>query len=339
MMLIILDINTPKSDIDRIFQKIQSYKCFPEIITNDNKLTIRVTGSTNELREDEFYLMDSVTEVIRITNKYKLVSRQMKNEKTIINISGNQIGSDELLIIAGPCAVENREMMMQTAQFLVDNGIRFMRAGAYKPRTSPYNFQGLKEKAIDILIEVKDKYKLKIVTEAINHDSLQNIEEVADIIQIGARNMQNFSLLESAGKTGKPILLKRGLSATIEELLLSAEYIVSQNNFNVILCERGIRTFETSTRNTLDLNAIPVIKSKTHLPIIVDPSHGIGIADKVNNMSLAGIAAGADGLIIEIHPDPRNAMSDGIQSLTFTQFEKLLTKLRLLAPVVDRRLN
>ena len=228
---------------------------------------------------------------------------------------------------------------LELQKSLAKLGIKFLRGGAYKPRSSPYAFRGLKEEGLKLLDEVKKEFNLGIVTEVLSPDTIPLVEEVADIIQIGARNMQNFTLLDEVGKISTPILLKRGLSATVEDLLLSAEYILAQGNFNVILCERGIRTFETSTRNTLDLNAIPVVKKHSHLPIIVDPSHGIGIRDKVSPMALAGIAAGADGLIIEVHHDPDNALSDGNQSLTLNQFENLYNKAKLLAPIVDKEIN
>jgi 3-deoxy-7-phosphoheptulonate synthase len=263
----------------------------------------------------------------------------MKNEDTVIDFGAAKIGSKELMIIAGPCSVESRDQMFTIAEQLKNMGIHFLRAGAYKPRSSPYSFQGMKEEGLKILDQVRSAFDLKIVTEALNPGTLPLVAEVADIIQIGARNMQNFTLLEDVGKINKPVLLKRGMSATVEDLLLSAEYILAQGNYNVILCERGIRTFETSTRNTLDLNAIPVIKKHTHLPVIVDPSHGIGIGDKVAPMSLASIACGADGLMIEVHPKPEEAMSDGFQSLNPKQFEKLLQKISELAPIVNKELN
>jgi 3-deoxy-7-phosphoheptulonate synthase len=263
----------------------------------------------------------------------------MKNEDTLINVNGNIIGGEELLIIAGPCSVESRDQIFDIAGQLKEMGIKFLRAGAYKPRSSPYAFQGLKEKGLEYLADVKKELGMNIVTEALNQNTIEAVSEVADIIQLGARNMQNFTLIEEIGKTQKPILLKRGMSATVEELLLSAEYIVSQNNYNVILCERGIRTFETATRNTLDLNAIPVIKKHSHLPIIVDPSHGVGIWDKIPAMAMASVASGADGLIIEVHPNPEKAFSDGFQSLNPATFNSLLAKLQELAPIVNKKLT
>ena len=338
-MLILLELDAPRKDIEKIKAKIITHGCTPHEIPGSRKLAIGITGSTSNLKEDDFRIMKSVEDVVRVTQKYKLVSREMKKEDTVIEINGNKIGGKELTIIAGPCSVENHEQIFTIAEILKNMGVKFLRAGAFKPRSSPYSFQGLKEEGLRFLAEVKKEFKLNIVTELLNPYNIKEVAEVADIIQIGARNMQNFALLEEVGKTGKPVLLKRGLSASVEDLLLSAEYIAAQNNFNIILCERGIRTFETSTRNTLDLNSVPVVKKYSHLPIIVDPSHGIGIGEKVPAMAMAGIAAGADGLIIEVHHKPEEALSDGFQSLSPETFEKLLNKLKQLAPVVDKTLR
>ena len=262
----------------------------------------------------------------------------MQSVDTIIELGGTKIGGRNLFVIAGPCSAENKDSMFKTAEQLKNLGVEFFRAGAFKPRSSPYSFQGLKQEGLNNLADVKKEFGMKIVTEGLNPRTLTDVCEVADILQIGARNMQNFTLLEEAGATGKPILLKRGMSASIEDWLLSAEYIAAQNNPNIILCERGIRTFETATRNTLDLNAVPVVKKHSHLPIIVDPSHGIGIADKVPSMAMAGIAAGADGLMLEVHHDPQTAWSDGFQTLSIKAFAELLEKLKQLAPIMDREL-
>jgi len=335
-MLILLELDAPRADIEKIKEKIIAQGCNAHEIPGSSKLAIGITGSTSNLKEDDFRIMRSVEDVVRVSHKYKLVSREMKKDDTIIEINGNKIGGKELTIIAGPCSVENHDQIFKIAEILKNMGIKFLRAGAFKPRSSPYSFQGLKEEGLDLLAEVKKESGLNIVTELLNPYNTTEVADVADIIQIGARNMQNFALLEEVGKTGKPVLLKRGLSATVEDLLLSAEYIAAQENFNIILCERGIRTFETSTRNTLDLNSVPVVKKNSHLPILVDPSHGIGIGDKVPAMAMAGIAAGADGLMIEVHHKPEEALSDGFQSLQPETFEKLLNKLKQLAPVVDK---
>ncbi len=338
-MLIIMKLDTPRNSIEKVKSKIVERNCVPHEIPGASKLGIGITGPTNLLIEEDFLNMDNVEEVIRVTKPYKLVSREMKKEDTTINMNGTNIGGEELTIIAGPCSVESRQQLFDIAGELKELGIKFLRAGAYKPRSSPYSFQGLKEKGIEYLSEVKKEIDIMIVTEAKDARSLPLIAEVADIIQIGARNMQNFSLLEEVGQLNNTILLKRGMAATIEDLLMSAEYILSQGNFNVVLCERGIRTFETMTRNTLDLNAVPMIKKQSHLPIIVDPSHGIGIWDKVPPMAMAAIACGADGLMIEVHNHPDNALSDGFQSLTPKNFKKLLQKIEQLAPIVDRKIN
>jgi 3-deoxy-7-phosphoheptulonate synthase len=338
-MLIMMSLKAPRQDIEKVKEKIISKKCTPHEIPGSVKLAIGVTGPSRDLEESDFLLMDSVEEVVRVSKQYKLVSREMKSDDTVVTFGEEKIGGGELTVIAGPCSVESRDQLFDIAGQLKEMGIKFLRAGAYKPRTSPYSFQGLKEKGLEYLADVKRELGMLIVTEAKDTQTLPLIAEVADVVQIGARNMQNFSLLEEAGQLTKPVLLKRGLAATVEDLLMSAEYILSQGNYNVILCERGIRTFETSTRNTLDLNAIPVIKKNTHLPVIVDPSHGIGIWDKVQPMAMASVACGADGVMIEVHSHPEQALSDGFQSLTPANFRKLLNKLNQLAPIVDKQVK
>ena len=333
-MLVLLNLNTVREEIDKIKDVILKYDCTPHEIPGARKLAIGITGPTNLIHEEEIRKMKSVEEVIRVTQKYKLVSREMKEEDTIINIGNCKIGGDELTIIAGPCSVESKDQIFDIAGRLNEMGIKFLRAGAYKPRSSPYSFQGLKEKGLQYLDEVKKEFGMCIVTEVKDTHTISIISAVADVLQIGARNMQHYTLLEEVGKSNKPILLKRGMAAKVEDLLLSAEYILAQGNYNVILCERGIRTFETTTRNTLDLNAVPVIKKLSHLPIIVDPSHGTGYWDKVTPMSLAAIACGADGLMIEVHNHPEKALSDGAQSLTLERFEKLYKKTKQITPII-----
>ncbi|MCU7495719.1 MAG: 3-deoxy-7-phosphoheptulonate synthase [Ignavibacteria bacterium] len=336
-MILFLKLDASEKDVEKVKEKVASLGCTPHLIYGTEKLAIALTGPTTSLDEEEFLLLDSVQEVLRISKKYKLVSREAKNEDSIIKIDGLEIGGDNLTVIAGPCSIESRQQLFDIAGSLKEMGIRLFRAGAYKPRTSPYAFQGLKEKGLEYLADIKKELGMLIVTEAKDTETLGLVAEVSDIVQIGARNMQNFSLLEKAGCIEKPVLLKRGLSASIEDLLMSAEYILAQGNFDVILCERGIRTFETYTRNTLDLNAVPVIKKLSHLPVFVDPSHGIGIWDKVPAMSMGAVACGADGLIIEVHNKPNEALSDGFQSLTPKNFEKVLSKLSQLAPIVDKK--
>lgn len=337
-MLVVMDLNAPREDIEKVKQKITQLNCTPHEIPGASKLAIGITGPTHKLKQEDFSLMPSVEDVVRVTKKYKLVSRMMKSEDTIIDFGDKSIGGKQLQIIAGPCSVESRDQIFEIAEILKNMGINFLRAGAYKPRSSPYSFQGLKEEGLKYLEEVKKEFDLKIVTELLNQHTVDAVAEVADVIQIGARNMQNFTLIEEAGKTQKPVLLKRGMSATVEDLLLSAEYIISQNNYNIILCERGIRTFETATRNTLDLNAVPVLKKESHLPVFVDPSHGVGVWDKIPPMALASIAAGADGLMIEVHQRPDEALSDGYQSLDPKRFKSLLEKIKELAPIVGKEL-
>ncbi|HRI48065.1 MAG TPA: 3-deoxy-7-phosphoheptulonate synthase, partial [Ignavibacteriaceae bacterium] len=329
---------SPKEHLDKVLSKAESNNCKPHIIYGTTKIAIGLTGETRTLSLDDFMTMDSVLDAMRISKNYKLVSREVKDE-TIIKINNKIIGDGVLQIIAGPCSVESKSQLFDIAGELKEMGITFFRAGAYKPRSSPYAFQGLKEKGLELLAEVKNEFGMSIVTEAKDTDTLNQVGEVADIIQIGARNMQNFSLLERVGELNKPVFLKRGLASTIEDLLMSAEYIVSKGNFNVILCERGIRTFETATRNTLDLNAIPVIKQQSHLPIFVDPSHGIGMWDKVTPMAMAAVAAGAHGLMIEVHNRPDEALSDGFQSLTPKNFKQLLNKVKPIAEAVNKQFD
>ncbi len=338
-MLIMMNLNSPRENIEKVKQKIIDNNCTPHEIPGSVKLAIGITGPTTKLVKEDFLIMDSVEEVVRVSKPFKLVSREMKPEDTIVKFDNSSIGGDNLTIIAGPCSVESRQQIFDIAGELKEMGVKFLRAGAYKPRSSPYSFQGLKEKGLEYLKDVKEELGLKIVTEAKDTSTLPAISQVADIIQIGARNMQNFSLLEETGQLQKPVLLKRGMAATIEDLLMSAEYILSQGNYNVILCERGIRTFETYTRNTLDLNAVPVIKKNSHLPIIVDPSHGIGIWDKVPAMAMAAIACGADGLMIEVHNKPDEALSDGFQSLTPANFKAMLSRIEQLSAIVNKRLD
>ncbi|MCF8259516.1 MAG: 3-deoxy-7-phosphoheptulonate synthase [Melioribacteraceae bacterium] len=338
-MLVVMNPNAPKEHIERVREKILKLDCKPHEIFGKDNIAIAVLGNTKDIDKEDLSILPSVQHVLRVSKKYKLVSRMMKNEDTVLDLNGTTIGGKDLFIVAGPCSVEERESVLETAGQLNELGVKFFRAGAYKPRSSPYAFQGLKLKGLQYLDDVKKEFGMQIVTEVLNPRTINEVAEVADILQIGARNMQNFTLLEEAGATGKPILLKRGMSATVEDLLLSAEYIAAQNNSKIILCERGIRTFEKATRNTLDLNAIPVVKKHSHLPIVVDPSHGIGIADKVPAMALASVAAGADGLMLEVHHSPEDAWSDGFQTLNMADFKSLLDKVKQLAPIVGKELT
>jgi 3-deoxy-7-phosphoheptulonate synthase len=333
-MLIIMKLSAPRTDIDRVKAKVLALGYLPHEIPGEHRLAIGITGNKSRPDAEQFLNLPSVLEAIPITKPFKLVSRDVKPENTVVTIGDDIIGGRELTLIAGPCSVESRQQILDLAYTLKEMGIRFLRGGAYKPRTSPYSFQGYKTDALQYLKDARDATGLKIVTEVKDTETLPLVAEVADILQVGARNMQNYSLLEALGSIRKPVLLKRGLSATIEELLMAAEYILNGGNYNVILCERGIRTFETATRNTLDLNAIPIIKRLSHLPIIVDPSHGVGVWDAVSAMSLAAVAAGADGLIVEVHCDPEDAQCDGDQALQPEAFGRLVRELRAIHELV-----
>src|SRR6185369_371965 len=297
------------------------------------------TGNKGEVEPGALEEMPGVQEVIQVTKPYKLVSRDMKPENTVVTFSGTDatFGGPGLAIIAGPCAIESREQAFAVAERVARAGAQFFRGGAYKPRTSPYAFQGLGEEGLQIMAEVREKFGLKIITEAIDNESLELVEQYADVVQIGARNMQNFSLLKRAGRVKKPVMVKRGMSATLEEFLMAAEYVMSEGNYNVILCERGVRTFADHTRNTLDLSVVPAVQRLSHLPIIVDPSHGTGQRDKVHPLALAAVAAGASGLIVEVHPNPDRALSDGFQSLYPAQFAELADECRAVAELLRSR--
>ncbi len=335
-MLIIMKLDAPRTDVERVKEKVRLLGYIPHEIPGEHRLAIGITGNKSRPDAEQFLNLPNVLEAIPITKPFKLVSRDAKPENTVVSVGRELVGGNELTIIAGPCSVESREQIIDIAGALKEMGVRFLRGGAYKPRTSPYSFQGHKTDGLRYLSDARDATGLKIVTEVKDTQTLPLVTAVADVLQVGARNMQNYSLLEALGSVNKPVLLKRGLSATIEELLMAAEYILHGGNYQVILCERGIRTFETATRNTLDLNAIPVVKKLSHLPIIVDPSHGVGIWDAVSSMSLAAVAAGADGLIIEVHNEPEIALSDGYQSLKPAKFKALLDKVRELAPIIGR---
>ncbi len=338
-MLIVMKRDATREDIQKVKDKILALGYMPHEIPGTQRTAIGITGNKGKINPELFSMMHGVEDAVPVSKPYKLVGRDAKPDNSEIDVDGETIGGKEIAIIAGPCSVESWEQLIATAEAVKEAGAKFLRGGAFKPRTSPYAFQGMKEEGLVLLREAKEKTGLKIVTEAKDVLTLSAVAEIADVIQIGARNMQNFSLLEAVGDLRTPVMLKRGISATIEELLMSAEYILSRGNLNVILCERGIRTFEPYTRNTLDLNAIPVVKKLSHLPIIVDPSHGIGMWDGVSAMALAGVAAGADGLMIEVHPNPEAALSDGAQSLKPDRFRELMERVRLVAAAVDRTVS
>ncbi len=337
-MLIVMRAQATEEQIRTVCQKVESlgYRAHP--MPGAQRTAIGITGNKGEVESGTLEEMPGVQEVIRVSKPYKLVSRDVKPDNTVITFPGSTvtIGGVDLVIMAGPCGIESREQAFATAERVSRAGAQFLRGGAYKPRTSPYSFQGLGEEGLKIMADVRDQFGLLIVTEAVDYESLDLVEKYADMIQIGARNMQNFSLLKRAGRARKPVLLKRGIAATLEEFLMAAEYIMSEGNYNVVLCERGVRTFADHTRNTLDLSVVPAVQRLSHLPIVVDPSHGTGKRNKVTPLSRAAIAVGADGLIIEVHHDPDRALSDGMQSLYPDQFDALMTQVRQIASVLGR---
>jgi 3-deoxy-7-phosphoheptulonate synthase len=337
-MLIVMKPNASAQDIEKVRELLEAKGFQAHISSGEINTVIGAVGGKAIQDKREFLLIDGVQEIIKITSSYKLVSRLFQHEDTVIKVRDAEIGGEKLAVIAGPCAVESVEQLESVAECLNRCGVKFIRGGAFKPRTSPYSFQGLGEEGLKYLRQTADKYNMAVVSEVMEISQIELCLKYVDILQVGARNMQNFNLLKELGYINKPVLLKRGLSATVEELLMSAEYIMAGGNRQVILCERGIRTFETSTRNTLDLSAIPVIKKISHLPIIVDPSHATGLRDKVAPMSRAAIAAGADGLTIEVHNCPECALCDGAQSLYLHQFEELYSDLTAIAPIVKRKL-
>ncbi len=337
-MIIVLKPHATKKQITHLVEKIKALGLKPMVSAGVERTIIGVIGSEDVLRVQPLEVFPGVEKVMPVLKPYKLVSREFKPESSVISVGGVKIGGKQLVVMAGPCSVENRQMLFATAKAVKQAGAQVLRGGAFKPRTSPYSFQGLGEEGLKYLREAADATGLKVVTELMDVREIELVEQYADIIQIGARNMQNFELLKEAGQSHKAVLLKRGLSATITEFLLAAEYIVSQGNFNVILCERGIRAFEDQTRFTLDLAAVPVIEQLSHLPVVVDPSHATGHWDLVEPMAKAAVAGGADGLMIEVHPNPEAALSDGPQSLLPERFASLMKELKKVAKAVGRTL-
>ncbi|MGC2063785.1 MAG: 3-deoxy-7-phosphoheptulonate synthase [Thermodesulfovibrionales bacterium] len=341
MDIIVLSHEATEGDVQHIIKRLEGWGLRINLSQGTERTIIGVIGDTSKVTEEEedsIRAATGVENVVRILKPFKLASREFKKENTVIDVRGVLIGGKRVPVMAGPCAVESGAVLTGIAERVKASGALFLRGGAYKPRTSPYAFQGLGEEGLKYLTEAREKTGLPIVTEIMDPRDLEVITKYADIIQIGARNMQNFRLLLEVGSSSKPILLKRGLASTITEWLMSAEYIMSRGNHNVMLCERGIRTFETATRNTLDLSAVPVLKQLTHLPVVVDPSHGVGKRDLVAPMAKAAIAAGADALMIEVHTNPEEAMSDGDQSLKPEQFEKLMRELKPVAEAVGREI-
>jgi 3-deoxy-7-phosphoheptulonate synthase len=338
-MLVVMRPDATQLEITRVLDVIRSQGLEPHPLPGATRTAVGMTGNTTAVDPALFEVLPGVDEAIRVTKPYKLASREMKKDDTLLRTPFGDIGAKTFTVIAGPCSVESEENVLRTAEHLMSRGVKFLRAGAFKPRTSPYSFQGMGIDGLKILAKAREKTGIGIVTELMDTEYASAVEEYADVIQIGTRNMQNFSLLKRVGKCRKPVLLKRGMSATLEEWLMAAEYILAGGNYDVILCERGVRTFNDHSRNTLDLSVIPPAKVATHLPIFVDPSHGTGKRAYVPPMALASLAAGADGILIEAHPDPDRALSDGAQTINFPTLDELLGRLRVLAEFFGRRMN
>lgn len=337
-MLIVMSRESSPEAIDKVTAEIRDQGLDAHVMPGAQRVAIGVTGNKDRVRIQNLESFEGVLEIIHVSSPYKLVSREMHPQTSVIEAGGVPIGGEGIVVMAGPCAVESREQIVHIAREVKARGAHFLRGGAYKPRTSPYSFQGLKEEGLEHLAAARAETGLPIVTEVVDPGTVPAVAEVADMLQIGARNMQNFSLLEAAGRARKPVMLKRGMSATIKDLLLAAEYILNQGNYDVVLCERGIRTFEDSTRNTFDLNAIPVVHSLSHLPIMADPSHATGNRSVVTPMARAAVAAGADAVMVEVHHDAAHALSDGPQALTPEDFGGLMEQLRGVASAIGRRL-
>lgn len=335
-MLIVMKPDATQSEIERVLETVEKLGYKPHSMPGSNRTAIGITGNPGAVDPAHFENLPGVAEAIRVTKPYKLISKDLRPEKSIIKVGTGEIGGDELAIIAGPCAIENHRQVFTVAESVAQSGARFFRGGAFKPRTSPYAFQGMGEEGLKILAAVREQFSLNIVTEAMDERGVDLVEKYGDCIQIGARNMQNFSLLKYVGQTRKPVLLKRGLSATLDEFLLAAEYIMAEGNYDVILCERGIRTFANHARNTMDLSIVPAVHRMTHLPIITDPSHGTGRNYMVNPLARAGVAVGADGLIIEVHHCPEEALCDGAQALTPKQFLELSQQVKAIHAILAK---
>ena len=327
-MLIVMKPSATAREIDAVVEVVQEIGFRAHPLPGPTRTAIGITGNEGVIDSRRFEDLPGVAEVIRVTKPYKLITLDLRPEKTIVQVGNAAIGDSELAIIAGPCAIENREQAFAVAEAVQQSGARFFRGGVWKPRTSPYTFQGLGDKGWEIMAEIRETFGLKVVTEAVDESNIDLIERHGDVLQIGARNMQNFSLLKRAGRSKLPVLLKRGMAATLEEWLLAAEYIMAEGNYNVILCERGVRTFAQHTRNTLDLASVPAIRRISHLPVIIDPSHGTGSAYMVTPLARAGVAVGADGLMIEVHNHPELALSDGAQALTPSEYAQLIREVR-----------
>jgi 3-deoxy-7-phosphoheptulonate synthase len=342
-MLVVMQSHATDEQVRAVCERIESlgFKALP--VPGAGRTAVCITGNSGAVNLGSLESMPGVIECIPVSKPYKLVSRDVKAENTVVRVptalGDVAFGGTEVAMVGGPCAIETREQAFEVAKHVKAAGARLFRGGAYKPRTSPYSFQGLGEAGLEIMSDVRKEFGLGIITEAIDHESLDLVEEYADVIQIGARNMQNFSLLKRAGRAKRPVLLKRGMSATLDEFLMAAEYLMSEGNYAVILCERGVRTFSDFTRNTLDLAVVPAVQKRSHLPIVVDPSHGTGRRNKVLPLSRAAVAVGADGLLVEVHHDPDRALSDGPQSILPAEFEQLIREVRQIAAVLGRTIN
>jgi 3-deoxy-7-phosphoheptulonate synthase len=337
-MLVVMRHGATEDEIRQVAATIEEMGYEARIMPGRQRTTVGVVGNDGRVDPSRLAGLAGVQECIPVTKPYKQVSREWRPQSTVVRLAGGvTIGADEVVVMAGPCSVESETQILEAARVVRDAGATLLRGGAYKPRSSPYSFQGLGKKGLQLLAKARDETGLIIVTEAMDPEGLDLVADVADVVQIGARNMQNYSLLKKAGRCGKPVLLKRGLAATVQELLLSAEYILAEGNANVMLCERGVRTFDSATRNLFDLAAVPVVHGLSHLPMLADPSHGTGHRDMVIPMARAAVAAGADGLLVEVHPDPERALSDGAQSLFPTQFAQMMREVRLIAEAIGRR--
>ena len=337
-MMIIMRTDASKKEIEAVIDRVESYGLHAHVSVGAERTVIGAVGESRQIYRDQFLLLSGVDRVMPISRPFKLASREFRPENSLFPLDGVEIGSSGVVIIAGPCSVESRSQLLETAQAVREAGAHALRGGVYKPRTSPYSFQGMGEEGLEFLMEARQLTGLPVVSEVMREEQIPLMVQCVDVLQVGARNMQNFALLHAVGASQHPVLIKRGLMATVEELLMAAEYVLSHGNQHVILCERGIRTFESSTRNTTDINAIPVLKELTHLPVILDPSHSTGNWSYVTSIAKAGIAAGADGLIIEVHPHPEEALSDGGQSLKPERFAELVAQVKLIAEAVGRDL-
>jgi 3-deoxy-7-phosphoheptulonate synthase len=338
-MVVVTEPGASEKQIEEIIRVLNEHGFDVHRSTGVQQTVLGAIGVHPEFDHRQIELLPGVAEVLRITEPYKLASRTFKREGSVFDIGGLKLGGNNVVVMAGPCSIESEKQIFTIAKAVADAGAKVLRGGAFKPRTSPYSFQGMGEEGLRLMRAAADEYKLKVITEVMDKSQITLVEKYADILQIGARNMQNFTFLRELGFASKPVFLKRGLAATIDEWLMSAEYVLSGGNHQVILCERGIRTFETATRNTLDVSAVPVVKKKSHLPIFADPSHGIGIRDKVIPMARACVAAGADGIMVEVHNDPDHAKSDGAQSLFPEQFVQMMKEIRLIAEAIGRTLS